>query len=299
MIRTPEEYIESLRDGRVVNQDGELVKDVPTRYRPTAERMASEFWIAVQPQYRSLFNMMEDGEEVSFSFKIPETGEDLKIGGRSPTPQRISGSRLTGIDGLNGVAYATKKPRGNGHKVRRTCTPTGLCKKNDPSICAAVSDRGNRRLHAEDQQAHRTSTFASSTATTGIYITGCKLHISSQSFPTNSWCCRRETTMKARRTTASPACPLQCQEVLFMAQRTASGQAPMIVFDNVFVPWRGSSWPGVAVLPNDGRFVRPLPPPHGRDHHTFTCSSSPAARRWRSTTDPRRGFKTCWRGLRV
>ena len=32
MIRTPEQYVEGLRDGRVVYQDGERVEDVPTRY---------------------------------------------------------------------------------------------------------------------------------------------------------------------------------------------------------------------------------------------------------------------------
>ncbi|MBW2142706.1 MAG: hypothetical protein JRG97_16925 [Deltaproteobacteria bacterium] len=46
MIRTPEQYVESLRDGRVVYQDGERVKDVPTRYKARVERAASEFWIS-------------------------------------------------------------------------------------------------------------------------------------------------------------------------------------------------------------------------------------------------------------
>ena len=78
MIRTPEQYVQDLRDGRVVYQDGERIWDVPSRYRVAVERSASEFWICNQPEYRSLFNMIEDGEEVSFSFNVPTTGEDLQ-----------------------------------------------------------------------------------------------------------------------------------------------------------------------------------------------------------------------------
>ena len=64
MIRTAEQYVESLRDGRVVYQDGERVEDVPTRYARTVERFAAEFYVATMPEHRALFTMIEDGEEV-------------------------------------------------------------------------------------------------------------------------------------------------------------------------------------------------------------------------------------------
>ena len=126
------------------------------------ERAASEFWISNQPQYRSLFYMMEDGEEVSFSFKIPQTGEDLQRRRQiiqTLNRNGIGGSRLTGIDGLNGVAYGTDKVDAalGTHYGENMRAYRAWCKKNDPSICAAVSDpKGNRRLHAEDpRQAHK------------------------------------------------------------------------------------------------------------------------------------------------
>ena len=105
MIRTAEQYVESLRDGRVVYQDGERVEDVPTRYQERVERCASEFWMAQQPEHRALFNVEEDGEEVSFSFKMPETGEDLQRRRdivQTLMQRDIGLSRLTGIDALNG-----------------------------------------------------------------------------------------------------------------------------------------------------------------------------------------------------
>jgi len=57
MIRTPEQYVESLRDGRVVYQDGEKIEDVPTRYKRSVERAASEFFVASHPEHRELFTI--------------------------------------------------------------------------------------------------------------------------------------------------------------------------------------------------------------------------------------------------
>jgi len=71
MIRTPEQYVQSLRDGRVVYQDGQRIPDVVAKWPRSVERAASEFYVATLPAHRKLFTMMEDGEEVSFSFKYP------------------------------------------------------------------------------------------------------------------------------------------------------------------------------------------------------------------------------------
>ena len=247
MLRTPEQYIESLRDGRVVYQDGERVKDVPTRYRETAERMASEFWIANQPEYRSLFNMMEDGEEVSFSFKIPETGEDLQRRRtiiQTLNRNGIGGSRLTGIDGLNGIAYVTEKlDAAMGTKYAQNMHAyRAWCKKNDPSLCAAVSDpKGNRRLHAEDpKQAHKDFYVRIVDRNNeGIWITGCKLHIS-ESILSNEVLVLPSRNHNEGGKDYCVACAVPCNAkgVLFIGSGgQAGGGHPMVIFDKVFVPW--------------------------------------------------------------
>jgi 4-hydroxybutyryl-CoA dehydratase/vinylacetyl-CoA-Delta-isomerase len=247
VIRTPEQYVEGLRDGRVVYQDGERVEDVPTRYRSAVERSASEFWITNQPEHRSLFNMMEDGEEVSFSFKVPETAEDLQR--RRDIIQTLNrngivGSRLTGIDGLNGVAYATEKIDAalGTHYSENMRAYRAWCKKNDPSICATVSDpKGNRRLHAEDpRQAHKDFYVRIVDRNNeGIYITGCKLHISSAILADELMILpSRNHDEPGKDYCVACAVPCNAKGVVFLGTAGAAGGGhPMIVFDNVFVPW--------------------------------------------------------------
>jgi 4-hydroxybutyryl-CoA dehydratase/vinylacetyl-CoA-Delta-isomerase len=247
MIRTPEQYVQSLRDGRVVFQDGEQVKDVPTRYREAIERAAGEFWISNEPEFRSLFSTVEDGEEVSFSFKIPQTGEDLQRR-RSITQtlmrHNLGGSRLTGIDSLNGVAYACEKMDAaiGTHYSDNMRAYRAWCKKNDPGICAAVSDpKGNRRLHAEDpKQAHKDFYVRIVDRNKeGITIVGCKLHIS-DSILSNELIVLPSRNHNEGGKDYSVACAVSCGApgVKFLATGGSyNGGHPMIIFDNVFVPW--------------------------------------------------------------
>ncbi len=247
MVKTPEQYVESLRDGRVVYQDGELVKDVPTRYKEAVERSAAEFWISTQPKYRELFNMVEDGEEVSFSFNVPTTGEHLQRRRQiltTLTSNRIGGSRLTGIDSLNGVAYACEKMDAamGTHYAENMKAYRAWCKKNDPSLCAAVSDpKGNRRLHAEDpRQAHKDFYVrVVDKNKEGITIVGCKLHIS-DSILSNELIVlpSRNHNETGKDYAVSCAVPCGAKGVKFLATAgSENGGHPMIIFDNVFVPW--------------------------------------------------------------
>ena len=256
MIKTPEQYVESLRDGRVVYQDGELVKDVPTRYKETVERAASEYWISSQPEYRALFNIIEDGEEVSFSFKVPTTGEHLqrrRLITQTMMHTGIGGSRLTGIDSLNGVAYACEKMDAamGTHYAENMSAYRAWCKKNDPGICAAVSDpKGNRRLHAEDpRQAHKDFYVRIVDKNKeGINIVGCKLHIS-ESILSNELIVlpSRNHNETGKDYAVSCAVPCGAKGVNFLATAfSEDGGHPMIIFDNVFVPWErvflGGEW---------------------------------------------------------
>jgi len=247
MIRTPEQYVESLRDGRVVYQDGERVEDVPARYTRAVERAAAEFFVATLPEHRELFTMMEDGEEVSFAFKVPETPADLQR--RRDILQTLGrlgagGSRLTGIDGLNGVAYGTTQVDAalGTHYAENMAQYRAWCKKNDPSICAAVSDpKGHRRYHAEDpRQAHKDFYVRIVDRNNeGIIITGCKLHIS-QAIISNELILLPSRNHNETGKDYAVACAVPCNAkgVTFMATGGSYGGGhPMIIFDEVFVPW--------------------------------------------------------------
>ncbi len=247
MIRTPEQYVQSLRDGRVVYQDGVKVDDVPSFYREAVNHTASEFWITNQPKFRSLFNYMDNGEEVSYSFKVPETAEDLQRRRQiiqTLNHNGVGGSRLTGIDGLNGVAFATEKlDAGLGtHYADHMHEYRAWCKKNDPGICAAVSDpKGHRALHAEDpRQAHKDFYVRIVDRNNeGIYITGCKLHISGSILSNELMVLpSRNHDESGKDYCVACAVPCNAKGVLFMGSANSpSGGHPMIIFDNCFVPW--------------------------------------------------------------
>jgi 4-hydroxybutyryl-CoA dehydratase/vinylacetyl-CoA-Delta-isomerase len=247
MIRTPEQYVESLRDGRVVYQDGKRITDVVAAWPRSVERAASEFYAATIPQYRPLFTMEEDGEEVSFAFKLPSTPEDLQ---RRREILRVSGelnaggSRLTGIDGLNGVAFgASKMDKVMGtHYSENMAKYRAWCKKNDPSIVAAVSDpKGDRSMHAEDPRQANKDLYVRivDRKKDGIVITGCKLHITAAAIATEIMVLpSRNHNESGKDYAVACAVPCNAKGVTFLcSQGAVGGGHPMIIFEEVFVPW--------------------------------------------------------------
>jgi 4-hydroxybutyryl-CoA dehydratase/vinylacetyl-CoA-Delta-isomerase len=116
------------------------------------------------------------------------------------------------------------------------------CKKNDPSICAAVSDpKGNRKLHAEDpSQAHKDFYVRIVDRNDdGIHIVGCKLHIS-ESVLANELLILPSRNHNETGKDYAVACAVPCnaEGVTFLATAgSPDGGHPMIIFDNVFVPW--------------------------------------------------------------
>jgi 4-hydroxybutyryl-CoA dehydratase/vinylacetyl-CoA-Delta-isomerase len=276
MIRTAEQYVKDLRDGRVVYQDGERVKDVPTRYRYAVERAAAEYYVATHSEYRSLFTMMEDGEEVSFAFKLPETPEDLQR--RRDillTLGRLGagGSRLTGIDGLNGVAFGASKVDAalGTHYSENMKSYRAWCKKHDPSIVAAVSDpKGHRALHGEDpRQAHKDFYVrVVDRNKEGIWITGCKLHIT-QAILANELMVlpSRNHNETGKDYAVACAVPANAKGVTLIGSAGALGGGhPMIIFDNVFVPWER------VFLCGEWQFTREVATSFAR-YHRLTAST--------------------------
>ena len=80
MIRTVEQYLESLRDERVIYCLGERVKDVTTHptLRYVIQPCAMDYFFPNDPKYRDLFvTKNEEGEDVHFLFTQPKSAEDL------------------------------------------------------------------------------------------------------------------------------------------------------------------------------------------------------------------------------
>lgn len=79
MTRTGKQYLESLRDGRQVWLDGELVTDVTTHpaFRNTARSIAHLYDLTDEPETRDVLTVGEGDARIHRAYRIPQTYEDL------------------------------------------------------------------------------------------------------------------------------------------------------------------------------------------------------------------------------
>src|ERR1700684_685038 len=81
-MRSGEEYLRSLKDGRHVYADGELVKDVTTHpaFREAAKSVARLFDVAAAPENRELmtYPSPRTGAPVWRAWQIPRSHADLR-----------------------------------------------------------------------------------------------------------------------------------------------------------------------------------------------------------------------------
>ena len=85
MIRSGEEYLESLRDGRIVYIGGERVDDVTTHpgFRNAARSYAKVFDARFDARFRDLLSFEEDGARHAMYYLRPRSREDLERRTRS------------------------------------------------------------------------------------------------------------------------------------------------------------------------------------------------------------------------
>ncbi len=85
MIRTGKEYIESIRDGRLVYIDGEKVKDVPTHpmFKPLVDVKARMYDMAHDPATADIMAYEDKGEKYAVGLKLPYSQEDWWMKRRS------------------------------------------------------------------------------------------------------------------------------------------------------------------------------------------------------------------------
>ena len=78
MIRTGNEYLESIRDGRVVYVNGERVKDVPTHqmFRPIVEIRARIYDMQHDEATRPVMTYRDGGEDYAIGIKLPRSQND-------------------------------------------------------------------------------------------------------------------------------------------------------------------------------------------------------------------------------
>jgi len=79
MLKSGEDHLEALRDGRVVYVGGERVEDVTRHpaFRNAARTVASLYDLKRQPEMRDTLSFEEEGERFSMYFLLPRSREDL------------------------------------------------------------------------------------------------------------------------------------------------------------------------------------------------------------------------------
>ena len=265
MIRTPEHYVESLKDGRVIYYDGERVDDITNnpKMKGPINGVAMTYALANDPKWRDLVTVQEGNERVMFLWNQPKTSEDLirrrnlyittmRMGARMPGmgPDALAASGI--------VAARTDKALGT-HYTDAIEDYRQHLKKTDPAITGAITDvKGNRGLRPSAQQQHKDFFVrVVDRSKNGIIVRGAKLHISAT--PTCNELivspCRahREedkdyavvfaTPINAKGITliTSPSYYSEYGEEAEwnwpVTGRHGGVSECMIVFDDVFVPW--------------------------------------------------------------
>ena len=267
MIRTVEQYLESLDDGRIVYCLGERVKDVRTHpmLRTMIRAAALDYALPHDSKYHDLYVTKNvDGEEVNFLLTAPKNAQEL-LRRRECfiTGIRTGGGFLVhcmGVDALAACALAANrmdKALGTNY-VERVENYRKYLQKNDVGITGAMTDvKGDRSLHASKQVQHKDFYLrVVDRQKEGIIVRGAKIHISATP-------CANEAIVLPCRYHGEEdkdyalafAVPLGAKGVTLLAvepvTRTYGEEAAwdyprawglqptecLIVFDDVFIPW--------------------------------------------------------------
>ena len=268
MIRTVEQYLESLKDGRVIYCLGEKVEDVtrhPLLRKVIIGRGVMDYVLTNHPKYRHLFvGKNEEGEDVHFLFTPPKSAEDL-VRRRDVyvTASKIGGGvalHTMGVDALAASRLAAgrmDKKLGTNYTERVEAYRKYL-QKTDLGVTGAMTDvKGDRSLHPSKQVQHKDFYVrVVDRQNDGIIVRGAKMHISSTPGANEAIVLPCRTHGEEDKDYALVfATPLNAKGITLIYSEPRMrevGEAAewdypddykhpmtecMIVFDDVFVPW--------------------------------------------------------------
>jgi 4-hydroxybutyryl-CoA dehydratase/vinylacetyl-CoA-Delta-isomerase len=190
-IRTPKQYIESLKDGRVVFCNGERVKDVTNHpvLKICRDWMAMDYILENDSRYRDLItDKNEEGERVSFALMPQKSREDLmrlreivKLWARVCLG-KPPGAKFVAKDGLNAITVVSQridKKHGTNYAERVEIYRKHL-QKNDLAFAMGLTDvKGDRSLRPSQQKPHQDYYIRIvDEKKDGIMVRGAKTHIS-------------------------------------------------------------------------------------------------------------------------
>lgn len=184
-MRTPDEYVRSLRDGREVWFRGSRVPDVTVHpvLGKSVRHATIDFALAHDPRYRDLAIVEEDGRAFSRYYKIPRSTEDLLLRSRLIETSTTMGKTLVvlikeiGTDALFALLAVTAGMTGPfNDRVRRY---HAYCRDNDLALAVAQTDaKGDRAKRASEQEDPDLYLRVVERRPDGVVVRGAKLHTS-------------------------------------------------------------------------------------------------------------------------
>jgi len=263
-VRLPDEFRESLRDGRRVFIYGELVEDVSTHpiLKMSTETAAGDFVLAhsEDPAVRDTFVAPhpETGEPISRYFLPPRTPEDLEnrleMIGKSV---RLTGWLPFGKDVGTDAVYAimaTAEQMGKPEYVERARNYLEYLRKSDLNLCLAMTDVKGDRGKPPAEQAHADYyVHVADQNRDGIVVRGAKMHITGAPVANDILVLpTRQMRENEAEYSLAFAIPANTRGVTMICRPSRGDRAPsefpaalpvrglveaMIIFDDVLVPW--------------------------------------------------------------
>jgi len=189
-IKSPQEYIESLKDGRVVYCNGEKVSDVTEHpiLKVCRDWVAMDYVLNNDPRFQDLLTEVnEDGERVSFALMPQRTKEDLlrlrevvKLWARVCFG-KPPGAKFVAKDGLNALTVVGRRidKKYGTHYAENVEAYRKHLQENDLAFAMGLTDMKGDRSLRPSQQAHPDYyVHIVEERGDGIIVSGAKTHIS-------------------------------------------------------------------------------------------------------------------------
>ena len=252
-LKTPQQYIESLRDGRVTYWDGERIDDITThpKFSVPIQLVASDYDYGGADGALRRYTA-EDGSEAHRIYQVPRSEEDLvtrvELLRRTSIGTAVSGVYMALMSVKDEVAEVNPAYAANIERMYQ------YCRDNDLRAAEVITDpKGDRKRRAHEQDDPDLYVRIVDRRDDGIVVRGAKLHITAASLvhelvvmPTKGM--RQDETDYA----VSFSIPVNAPGVSIINRSFASGELNafdypasahhsmpegFVVFDDVFVPW--------------------------------------------------------------
>ncbi|MFQ5521863.1 MAG: 4-hydroxyphenylacetate 3-hydroxylase N-terminal domain-containing protein, partial [Candidatus Methylomirabilia bacterium] len=263
-LRTAEQYLESLRDGRAVYYRGERVADVTTHPELGigARHCAIDYQLAHDPHHRELARISEDGRTINRFYKIPRDSGDLLrrrelIAGTTYAGRAIIQLiREIGTDFLfaHAIVSHAMQDKTKAPYYERLQAYHRSVAENDLAMAVAQTDvKGDRSRGPTEQEHPDYYLRVVERQNGGIVVRGCKAHTTSSIYANEIIAIPTRALSEADADYAvAVAVPANARGLRFIVSPLSGGgrsafHAPissrhkvfdtLTVFDDVFVPW--------------------------------------------------------------